>query len=68
VKGQKQAKSLEDRLANYPPDEAAVIKQVLYQEQRKLGLKNPKDIVNLIEGIIDEVVGRAEQSKLDTEQ
>jgi len=56
VKSASQFQRLEDRLPQYGDDVAAVIRKVLLEEQRKLGLKNPRDIVTLIERIIDEAV------------
>jgi hypothetical protein len=56
VKNPGQFKKLEDRLAAYDPDVATVIRRVLYEEQRKLALKNPRDIVSLVEKAIDEAV------------
>src|SRR4051794_7827112 len=54
MKTAEQFRRLEDRLTAYGPDVASVIKRVLFEEQRKLGLKNPKDIVTIVERIIDE--------------
>jgi hypothetical protein len=54
VDGSSKFKRLEDRLSAYGPDVAAVIRRVLLEEQRKLGLKNPRDIVTIIERVIDE--------------
>jgi hypothetical protein len=48
--------TLEERLPAYGSDVAQVIRRVLYEEQRKLGLKNPKDIVTLVEKIIEDAV------------
>lgn len=56
MKSGAQIKTLEERLDAYDPDVAQVVRRVLFEEQRKLGLKNPKDIVTLIEKIIDESV------------
>jgi hypothetical protein len=56
MKSGAQFQTLEDRLPAYGPEVAGVIRRVLFEEQRKLGLKNPKDIVTLIEKIIDDVV------------
>ena len=49
---------LEDRLAGYEADVAEVIRRVLYEEQRRLGLKSPRDIQNAIEEIVEEVSER----------
>ena len=56
MKSGAQIKTLEERLDAYEPDVAQVVRRVLFEEQRKLGLKNPKDIVTLIEKIIDDSV------------
>jgi hypothetical protein len=56
MKSGAQIKTLEERLTAYQPDVAQVIRRVLFEEQRKLGLKNPRDIVTLVEKIIDDSV------------
>jgi capsid protein len=63
VKSGAQLKTLEERLPAFGPDVAEVIRRVLYEEQRKLGLKIPRDIVTLVEGIVDETVSRAEKEE-----
>jgi len=52
---------LEDRLPQYGPEVATVIRRILFEEQRKLGLKNPRDIVTIIEGVIDEAVAESSE-------
>jgi hypothetical protein len=54
----KQSKSqrLDDRLDDYDPDVAGVIRLVLLEEQRRLGLKSSKDIVSVIEAAIEAAV------------
>ena len=47
---------LDDRLTAYDPDVAKVIRTVLYEEQRRLGLKSPKDIVTVVEQAIEAAV------------
>ncbi len=47
---------LDDRLLAYEPDVAKVIHAVLLEEQRRLGLKSPKDIVTQIEAAIEAAV------------
>ena len=53
---------LEDRLAGYEPDVAQVIRIVLFEEQRRLGLKSPKDIMSVIESAIEGAVAEAPDS------
>lgn len=52
-----QFRRLEDRLEPYGDEVASVVRKVLFEEQRKLGLKNPKDIMIQIQRIIDETAG-----------
>ena len=52
---------LEDRLKAFDDEIAEVIRRVLYEEQRRLGLKSPKDIQGAIEDIIEEVASRSSQ-------
>jgi hypothetical protein len=56
VKSGAQLRTLDERLAAYQPDVAQVIRRVLFEEQRKLGLKNPRDILTLIGRIIEDSV------------
>lgn len=44
---------LDERLASYDSDVATVIRLVLFEEQRRLGLKSPKDIQGAIEQAIE---------------
>lgn len=56
MKSASQFKRLEDRLSDYGPDVAFVIRKVLFEEQRKLGLKLARDISSFIEKAIEDAV------------
>ena len=54
---------LEDRLSAYEHDVAQVIRVVLFEEQRRLGLKSPKDIVTVVEAAIEAAVAERPNSE-----
>lgn len=54
---------LEDRLSAYDEDVANVIRLVLLEEQRRLGLRNPRDVITDIERIIEQAVSDSPAEK-----
>ena len=53
-----ESRRLEDRLQAFDDQVAEVIRRVLYEEQRRLGLKSPKDIQGAIEDIVEDIAAR----------
>ena len=56
MKSASQFKRLEERLAEYGPDVAIVIRKVLFEEQRKLALRSPRDITSFIEKTVEDAL------------
>ena len=68
MKSASQFKRLEDRLSGYGPDVALVIRKVLFEEQRKLALRSPRDITSFIEKTVEEAAENGRLGDAGVEQ